>query len=78
MMNTGLNTCKKHNIPVPMLPVYTEMGIKVGTYCIFCTNFVPNDADAELAPLKGLMKRSLGQSLTNKNNQPTNAAHHDS
>ena len=70
MMNPGLNTCKKHNIPVPMLPVYTEMGIKVGVYCIFCTNFVPNDADAELAPLKTIMRQSLGQSLTNKNNQP--------
>jgi len=70
MMKTGLNTCKKHNTPVPMLPVYTEMGINVGAYCIFCTNFVPNDADAELAPLKTLMRRSLGQSLIDKNNQP--------
>ncbi|MFY3741444.1 MAG: hypothetical protein HMLIMOIP_001900 [Candidatus Nitrosomirales archaeon] len=70
MMKTGFNTCKKHNIAVPMLPVYTEMGIKVGVYCIFCTNFVPNDADAELAPLKTLMRQSLGQSLIDKNNQP--------
>ena len=70
MMNAGLNICKKHNIPVPMLPVYTEMGIKVGVYCIFCTNFVPSDADAELAPLKTIMRQRLGQSLTNKNNQP--------
>ncbi len=69
MMNT-LTTCKKHNTPVPMLPVYTEMGIRVGMYCIFCTNFVPNNADAELAPLKHLMKRSLGQSLENKDSHP--------
>ncbi len=73
MMNTGLNTCKKHNIAIPMLPVYTEMGIKVGTYCIFCMNFVPNNADAELAPLKSLMKRSLGQHLADKNNTPINS-----
>jgi len=74
MMNAGLSTCKKHNIPVPMLPVYTEMGIKVGTYCIFCMNFVPNNADAELAPLKSLMKRSLGQSLVNKDSHPIGQA----
>jgi hypothetical protein len=77
MMNT-FNTCKKHNIPVPMLPVYTEMGIKVGTYCIFCTNFVPNNADAELAPLKSLMKRSLGQSQINKDSHIINPSQHES
>lgn len=78
MMNTEVSTCKKHNIPVPMLPLYTEMGIKVGMYCIFCTNFVPNDVDAELAPLKSLMKRSLGQSLTTRNSHPINATQQES
>ncbi|MGH9934507.1 MAG: hypothetical protein ACRD3Z_05250 [Nitrososphaerales archaeon] len=76
-MNT-FNTCKKHNTPVPMLPVYTEMGIRVGMYCIFCTNFVPSDADAELAPLKSLMRRSLGQSLTNKSSHMINPSQHES